>query len=222
MSDVHIVLSQDVPPSIPDKVWAYIPSPSPTTVTAADPVPAKFTARTTLTPMPAYDAPWDTLPPLCPTLTDVLLLPCSPGPCLQASVVSDIQPVSSHPLSPTRTLDELATVPKLPPSTLTLAEPVDALLARIIRLASPACTDKAVLALPTPPTPTVIDKGRLEPSEDPTTHTTDVSESHLVRSHFECPTLAAPVNAASPAPTPHTVTLVDPVAPVFVALPGMP
>ena len=49
----------------------------------------------------------------------------------------------------------------------------------------------------------------------PTRHLVDVSDSHSVASHPVCPSLTPPVYVASPMPPPCTVTLVDPVAPLF-------
>ena len=66
--------------------------------------------------------------------------------------------------------------------------------------------------------PTVTNRWRLPRTTRETPHRKDVSDSHVVRSHADALSLKADVNAADPKSPPCTVTLADPVEPMFVRL----
>ncbi len=99
----------------------------------------------------------------------------------------------------------------LAPCTVTLADPVAALLALRITLSMPTSRDSPALTLPCL-TPALIPTCRLPITPCPTWHRIDVSASHVVRSHAVLPTLVDAVYVASPRLNPCTVTLDDPVA----------
>jgi hypothetical protein len=98
----------------------------------------------------------------------------------------------------------------LPPCTVTLADPVAATFALRNTLSMPASNDRPWLTLPYL-APALIPTSRLPIAPCPTWHRTDVSASHVVRSHPVRPTLVAAVYVVSPRPDPCTVTLQDPV-----------
>ena len=99
----------------------------------------------------------------------------------------------------------------LAPCTVTLADPVAALLALRITLSMPTSKDNTKLTLPCL-TPALIPTCRLPITPCPTWHRMDVSASHVVRSHAVLPTLVEAVYVVSPRLDPCTVTLDDPVA----------
>ena len=99
----------------------------------------------------------------------------------------------------------------LAPCTVTLADPVDALLVLRTMLSMPASNDRPELTLPYL-APTLIPTSRLPITPCPTWHRRDVSASHVVRSHAVLPTLIEAVYVVSPRLDPCTVTLDDPVA----------
>ena len=101
--------------------------------------------------------------------------------------------------------------PMLAPCTVKLADPVEALLVLRMMLMAPTSKDIPPLTLPYL-APTLIPTCRLPITLRPTWHRTDVSASHVVRSHAVRPTLAEAVYVVSPRLDPCTVTLVDPVA----------
>ena len=101
--------------------------------------------------------------------------------------------------------------PMLAPCTVTLADPVEALLVLRMMLMAPTSKDIPPLTLPCL-APTLIPTCRLPITLRPTWHRTDVSASHVVRSHAVRPTPAEAVYVVSPRLDPCTVTLVDPVA----------
>ena len=99
----------------------------------------------------------------------------------------------------------------LDPCTVTLVDPVDALLVLRMMLSMPTSKDRPELTLPYL-TPTLIPTSRLPITPRPTWHRRDVSASHVVRSHAVLPTLVEAVYVVSPRLDPCTVTLDDPVA----------
>ena len=98
----------------------------------------------------------------------------------------------------------------LAPCTVTLADPVAAAFALRNTLSMPASNDRPWLTLPYL-APALIPTSRLPIAPCPTWHRTDVSASHVVRSHPVRPTLVAAVYVVDPRPDPCTVTLHDPV-----------
>jgi hypothetical protein len=99
----------------------------------------------------------------------------------------------------------------LAPCTVTEADPVPPLLPLRIALSIPASKDTPTLTLPCL-APALTTTCRLPITPCPTWHRTDVSASHVVRSHAVLPTPIDPVYVASPRLDPCTVTLDDPVA----------
>ena len=105
----------------------------------------------------------------------------------------------------------------LAPCTVTLADPVDAKFTRSPTLSEAMSTENPAVELPTR-SPTVDATKRLPITPSPTWHRTDVSDSHVVRSHAVSPTRRLPVYVVSPMFDPCTVTLADPVLRWFVGL----
>ena len=71
VSDSHSVPSHPVCPIRPSAENTTSPNPDPCTVTDADPVPAEFDRRNTLTLPQSNDIAPDVLPPLSPAVTTV-------------------------------------------------------------------------------------------------------------------------------------------------------
>jgi hypothetical protein len=105
--------------------------------------------------------------------------------------------------------------PRLAPCSVTLADPVAAMLALLVALTMLASCDIPALMLPCL-APALIATRRVPITSCPAWHRIDVSASHVVRSHPVSPSLVHPVYAAGPSPDPCTVTLDDPVAAPFV------
>jgi hypothetical protein len=125
--------------------------------------------------------------------------------------VSDSHVDRSHVVRPADPKAVYAASPMLAPCTVTLADPVEALLVLRTMLSMPASNDRPELTLPYL-APTLIPTSRLPITPCPTWHRRDVSASHVVRSHAVLPTLIEAVYVVSPRLDPCTVTLDDPVA----------
>ncbi len=81
----------------------------------------------------------------------------------------------------------------LPPYTVTLAEPVPALLARLVPLIPPPMSVLHASVADADDSPAVIDTRRVPRTSCATWHLADVSDSHSVASHPLCPTREAAV-----------------------------
>ena len=141
----------------------------------------------------------------------ILLLPITPCELWQRTDVSDSHVDRSHRVCPTPPYAVYVARPMLAPCTVTLVDPVAALLALRMTLSMPTSKDSPALTLPYL-TPALIPTCRLPITPCPIWHRMDVSASHVVRSHAVLPTLVEAVYVVSPRPDPCTVTLDDPVA----------
>ena len=148
-------------------------------------------------------------------MTDTRWLPVVLCPSWHRSDVSDSQAVRSHVVIP----DLMETVcdasPRLAPCIVTLLDPVPPrfdLRTALIELAS---IDTDCVTLPAD-RPAVSIARMLPTSPRPVLHLTDVSDSHVDRSHPVCESLTADVYVASPMLPPCSVTLAEPVAGLFI------
>jgi hypothetical protein len=180
-------------------------------VTLLDPVPPRFDLLTALVEPASIETDCVTLPADRPAVSIARMLPTSPGPVLHRTDVSDSHVDRSHVVCPADPRALYVASPMLAPCTVTLADPVVALLVLRTMLSTPASNDRPELTLPCL-TPTLIPTSRLPITPCPTWHRTDVSASHVVRSHAVLPTPIEAVYVASPRLDPCTVTLDDPVA----------
>ena len=141
------------------------------------------------------------LPDRSPVVSESRWLPRTLTPTLQRTDVSDSQDVCSHALIPALAHGVSDPSPKLAPCTVMLADPVPARLARLawlIPLGSiekepdrhPACRPAVSVARWLPATPR------------PPLHLTDVSDSHVDRSHPVPQGLPAGVYDLIPMPPP--------------------
>jgi len=143
VSDSQLVPLHPVYPIRPFSVSRTIPMLLPCTVTDAEPVPARFDCRVTLSPLPSADHVWLVLPPLDPTVMTKRRLSPDPCPTLHLTDVSDSQLVPSHLVCPVRPSAVSRTIPIPAPCTVTDAEPVPARFARRVRLIASTSTDHA-------------------------------------------------------------------------------
>ena len=102
----------------------------PTTVMLADPVAARFDLRTALIDLVSADSPAEELPARIPTVTKRWRLPFTPSATPHRRDVSDSHVVRSHADALSLIADVNVAVPKLPPCTVTLADPVVATFVR--------------------------------------------------------------------------------------------
>ena len=197
MSDSHVVASHPVTPALTAPLSRHRPSPTPSTVILADPVPAALRVCTTLIDALSTDTPPDKLPTRRPALTIARTLPPAIAPTRHRADVSDAHPVCSHPVCPALTDPVHAPAPMLAPCTVTLLVPVEIALPAAT-LSPPTSADIAADPLPTL-LPTLIDTRTLPPCAlDPTRHTADVSDAQPVASVMLCPSLPDTENPNSP------------------------
>ena len=127
--------------------------------------------------------------------------------------VSDSHSVPSHPVELYRACWLYhVTHSNPPPCTVTLVDPVPALLVFLAVLTTPLSIDIMNISVPDPTrSPDVIDT-RLVPRNDAwCRQRTDESDSHAVASHAVLRALAAREYLRDPSPAPCTVRLDDPV-----------
>ena len=127
--------------------------------------------------------------------------------------VSDFHSVPSHPVELYRACWLYhVTHSNPPPCTVTLVDPVPALLVFLAVLTTPLSIDIMNISVPDPTrSPDVIDT-RLVPRNDAwCRQRTDESDSHAVASHAVLRALAAREYLRDPSPAPCTVRLDDPV-----------
>jgi hypothetical protein len=195
-------------------VTATSPSLDPCTVTDADPVPALFPRRITLTEPTSTDNPSLMLPYPSPAVNTIRLVLEAKCPALHRTDVSDSHSVPSHPVGPDRTIAVKTTSPRLDPCTVNDTVPVPALFPRRITLTEPTSTDNPSLMLPYR-SPAVNTIRLVLEAKCPALHRTDVSDSHSVPSHSVCPDRTITVNATTPKLDPCTITDADPVTAWF-------
>jgi hypothetical protein len=141
----------------------------------------------------------------------------TPCPVWQRTELSDSQVVRSPAVWPTAEETVYPASPKLAPCTVTLADPVAPLFARLIPLVGEDSDENASEALPTR-APILATNRRLPATPCPKPHRIDVSDSQLVLSHAVCPGRIPPLYPPCPRPPPSTVTLGDPVPAAFARL----
>jgi hypothetical protein len=136
-------------------------------------------------------------------------------PSWHRSDVSDCQAVRSHAVIP----DLMDTVcdasPRLAPCIVTLEDPVPPRFDLLTALVELASIETDCVTLPADP-PAVSIARMLPTSPSPVWHRTDVSDSHVDRSHAVCESRTADVYVASPRLPPCRVTLAEPVAAMFM------
>merc|ERR1712091_365320 len=108
----------------------------------------------------------DALPDRSPAVITTRRVPRVPRPAKHRTDVSDSHSVPSHPVAPDRTIDVYATSPRLPPCTVTDADPVPPRFDPRNTLTVPASTDivwlklpDRSLSLPLPPSPSAPASG---------------------------------------------------------------
>ena len=217
VSDSQVDRSQDVRPIAPLAVNAACPMFAPCTVTLADPVAPRFALRITLKLLASNDPPWLKLPYFTPAVNVASRLPITPCPAWHRSDVSASHVVRSHAVRPRLADPVYAVRPRLDPCTVTLVDPLAAQLLRLDALAIVTSTEKPLDMLPAR-RPAVIDTLWLPTEECASWHRSDVSDSHVVRSHVVTPSLEIAVNVVSPKLLPWSVTLVDPLPALFLRL----
>ena len=156
-----------------------------------------------------------------PTLSEARLLPMMPCAPWHRTDVSESHVDCSLLVCPSVPNTLYPARPMLAPCSVTLADPVTAMLALPIALTMLASCDIPALTLPCL-TPMLILSCRVPITPCPAWHRIAVSASHVVRSHPVLPNLVDAVCAPSPSPDPCTVTLDDPVAARFVRLAPLP
>ena len=142
-------------------------------------------------------------------------------PDLHMIDVSDCHEVRSHVLLPSWTLEVSECVPSPDPNTVTLAEPVCAMLLARTALVLPALVEYPVVTLDTR-MPVVTAVKRLPDPPPPVRQRTVESDPHAVASQDVRPEPTAEM-PAGPIPAPEIVRLVDPVrAPFTIRIPHTP
>ena len=220
LSDPHDVRSQAVPAPRREAVSCTIPRPEPNKVTLADPVVPTFSIRPTLISPTSPDIAAVMLPNLPPPLTKARRLPPTLAPPRHRTDVSDAHAVAEPVLDPIRPDSEYPTSPSPAPCSVTLAPPVAPALVLRPTLIASTSAEYPELMLPARPLAltTII---RLPIGADPTSHVTDVSDSHTVCSQLDPPDRPAPVYPAKPSPRPTTVRLDEPVDAAFIDSPAL-
>jgi hypothetical protein len=189
----------------------------PKNVKLAEPVAAMFVRDVVQSVASCAEKAEDIEPDKIPRDNVVSLLPSTPCDIRQRTDVSDLQPDRSHRVCPAPPCALYVARPMLPPCTVTLADPVATTFTPRNTLSMPDSNDRPWLTLPCL-APALIPTRRLPVAPCPTWHRTDVSASHVVRSHPVRPTLIAAVYVVRPRLDPCTVTLDDPVSAPFVRL----
>ena len=210
LSDIQLLLSHAVYPSLSPAHIASSPTPDPYSVALADPVAGLFALPAPLIILESSEKPELMLPTAAALDTSIRRLLDAPCPIWLRTDVSDSQLVPSHAVWPNRADTQPPANPMLAPCTVTLADPVVPRFARRAALAvSERPIEKPRDLLPASK-PTVSDSRLLPSTPDPVWHRTDVSEIHPVLSHAVRPSFSAPDPATSPARPPYRVTLTDP------------
>ena len=148
-------------------------------------------------------------------MTDTRWLPVVLCPSWHRSDVSDCQAVRSHAVIPDLMERVCAASPRLAPCMVTLLDPVPPRFDLRTALVELASIDTDCVTLP-PDRPAVSIARMLLTSPRPVLQRTDVSDSHVDRSHAVCDSRTADVYVASPMLPPCSVTLAEPVAARFV------
>lgn len=136
--------------------------PDPYTVTLAEPVPAPFADNTALTIALSTDTICVTDPTCDPTVAVILWVPRGPRPVIHRAVVSDIHSVASQAVSPVLAAPVYESPSPSPdPYTVTLDEPVPAVLDRRVPLNDDPASDVTACVIDPARPPTVIAIKRL-------------------------------------------------------------
>ena len=220
VSDVQTLVSQavgELAPSRTTKEYERCPNPDPCTVTLTDPVCGPLPLDIELSVTESTEADWETLPTRIPEVMTTRLELESELTVRQRTDVTDSHSVPSHPVELYRACWLYhVTHSNPPPCTVTLVDPVPALLVFLAVLTTPLSIDIMNISVPDPTrSPDVIDT-RLVPRNDAwCRQRTDESDSHAVASHAVLRALAAREYLRDPSPAPCTVRLDDPVTARF-------
>ena len=209
MSDSHADRSLAVRPTTPEELYAECPILAPCIVMLVDPVAALFVLRITLIILRSADKPRLKLPYLNPAVRAAGRLPVTPCPDWHRTDVSASHVVRSHTVLPRLVAPVYVVSPRFDPCTVILMDPVAAEFFRLVTLAVISPTEKPLVALPAL-CPAVTVKRWLPIELVASWHRSDVSDSHVVRSHVVTLVLKEAVYAARPRLAPCNVTLVDP------------
>ena len=219
VSDSHVVLSHAEASALIPELGRYRPALDPCTVRLVDPEAAALARETQLASPTSPENPVEALAPRAPDDTTSFRLRSSAPPPRQLSAESDTHLVCSQAVCPALAPTEKEPRPVPLPSTVTLTEPLPAMLETRSALRRPVDTDTPSLTLP-PRAPTLTTLGRLPVIPWPVLQRADVSDSHRVLSQpviaASTPTLLSP---PAPSPAPCSVRLADPV--VEKPLPGL-
>lgn len=220
-SDSQLVRSHAVVPNWPYPLCDASAIPAPCTVRLTAPVETTLVRLTVHTAVGPTEVLSVTLPTQPPTVMDIRRLPSPTRPDKHISHVSDSHLVASHPVGPTLAVTVCIQSPPLDPCKLTLVDPVDAKFMLCSTLSAPSATEYTTVKLPGL-TPADTARRLLPIDPLPIWHRTDVSDSHEVPSHVECPPRPAPLLYASPNPLPRIVTLLAPVPAALARLNPLP
>ena len=195
----------------PPAECACVPMPLPCTVIRAEPVPARFTLRTTLRPATSNDQPTVTLPTRPPCVRTRRRDPAAPPTTRHVTDVSESHSVISHFVDPALATPVVCTAPMFVPCTVTSTDPVPARFAARSTLALVASTENPWLTDP-PCVPTLITT-RPDPRafDALMRHFTDVSDCHPVLSHPVPANRIVGVYLTGPMLAPCTVMDAEPV-----------
>ena len=204
VSDSHVVLSHAEASALIPELGRYRPA---------------LAREMQLASPTSPENPVEALAPRAPDETTSFRLRSSAPPPRQLSAESDTHLVCSQAVCPALAPTEKEPRPVPLPSTVTLTEPLPAMLETRSALRRPVDTDTPSLTLP-PRAPTLTTPCRLPVIPWPVLQRADVSDSHRVLSQpviaASTPTLLSP---PAPSPEPCSVRLADPV--VEKPLPGL-
>ncbi len=216
-SDVQEEDSHAVIPSATEEVILYGCIPLPIIVKLKQPLETTFTVRRTEKDPISNDKTADEDPGTEPNDMDKRLDRIAPPLALSDAAVSDTHVVPSHTVPPTDTASECRARPALLPITVTLTDPVAAKLILLAELATGPSADIAAVTVPTRP-PILADTRTLVCAMLLALQTTDVSASHVVKSHTVQPCRTPALMPNRPCPAPCIVIRAEPVPAVFAPL----
>jgi hypothetical protein len=214
VSELHVVISQAVDPASADKLASNSPNPRPRTVMLVDLIAGMLICHTLLT-IAASAEYTEVLLAICsPAVTEARLLPPPSCTLRQATDESAAHSVASHADPPLMDAKLSMLIPRPLPSTWRLTDPVRPTLPRLATLIRPGSADTPHVALPVL-RPVVSVTLRLEAVQPTVCASTDVSDTHELRSHELCPVLLQPEYAVDPRLSPCAVISAAPVDTAF-------
>ena len=207
-SAVHSVSSLEVGEVLPPALCIVRPKPAPRTVRHSDAVEARLLVSTRLVCAGPIESSSVELPESVPLVNTSLALPLNPSVASDSTAVSDSHTDAQHSVMPALTAAVYSALPRPPPPTVKLTDPVVAPFELVTALAQRDAAERATLALPTR-APAVTCMLQLRDVPCPGRQPTDVSDSHTLTSEAE-PVRAAAEMLVVPMPPPRSVNMVDP------------